>query len=125
VVPGGGRRPYGVAVGVASGVAVGVASGVAVGVASGVAVGVVSGVAVGVASGVAVGVVSGVGAGVGVGLAVEPVPLGEQLARRQAVTKRTPLRSRGTAINRPEDLCTLLQRLSKISPGLQACLGLP
>jgi len=93
----------GVAVGVDSGVAVGVASGVAAGVASGVAVGVVSGVAVGVLA----GVLSGVGAGVGVGVTVEPVSLGEQLARRQAVTKRTPLRSRETAMNRPEGLCML------------------
>src|SRR5271166_644849 len=109
----------GVAVGVDSGVAVGVASGVAAGVASGVAVGVVSGVAVGVLA----GVLSGVGAGVGVGVTVEPVSLGEQLARRQAVTKRTPLRSRETAMNRPEGLCMLLQGLSKMWPGLQACLG--
>ena len=114
----------GVAAGVASGVAVGVASGVAAGVASGVTVGVASGVAAGVVSGVAVGVLagalSGVGAGVGVGVAVEPVSLGEQLARRQAVTKRTPLRSGETAMNRPEGLCMLLQGLSKIWPGLQA-----
>ena len=116
--------PYGVAVGVASGVAVGVASGVAVGVLTGVAVGVASGVAVGVFAGVAVGVASGVAAGLGVGVAVDSVPLGEQLARRQAVTKRTPLRSRETAMNRPESLCMLLQPLSKIWPGLQACLGL-
>jgi hypothetical protein len=77
---------------------------------------VVSGVAVGVLA----GALSGVGAGVGVGVAVEPVSLGEQLARRQAVTKRTPLRSGETAMNRPEGLCMLLQGLSKIWPGLQA-----
>jgi hypothetical protein len=85
-----------------------VVSGVAVGVASGIAVGVVSGVAVGVA----VGVVSGVAAGLGVGVAVDSGPLGEQLARRQAVTNRAPLRRRKTAMNRPESLCMLLQGLS-------------
>ena len=115
---------YGVEVGEASGVAVGVASGVGVGVASGVAVGVASGVVVGVASGVAVGVLAWIVSGVGVGVAVEPVSLGEQLARRQAVTKTTPLRSRETAMNRPEGLCMLLQRLSEMWPDLQACLGL-
>jgi hypothetical protein len=105
----------GVTVGVASGVAVGVASGVAVGVVSWVAAGVLAGVTVGVASGVtagvlaggAVAVASGVVAGLGVGVAVDSVPLGEQLARRQAVTNRTPLRRRETAMDRPGGLCML------------------
>ena len=111
------RHPAGVGVGVEVGVGVTVGVGVSVGVGDTVTVGVEVGVDVGVPVGV------GDGVDVGVGVAVEPVSLGEQLARRQAVTKRTPLRSRETAMNRPEGLCMLLQGLSKIWPGLQACLG--
>ena len=113
----------GVAVAVASGVGAGVVSGIAVGEACGVAVGVACGVAVGVASGVAVRVIlgvvvgvlvgeaSGVAARLGVGVAVDSVPLGEQLANRQAVTNRAPLRRRETAMNRAGGLCMLLQGL--------------
>jgi hypothetical protein len=72
-----------------------------------------------------VGVVPGVAVGLDVGVAVGPVRSGEQLARREAATKRTLLSRRWTTMNGPVGLCMLPNVYRNGDPACKFLRALP